>query len=312
MSVEELKELQEKIISKNKKCNMIGTIIMLIIIACTIIFILTSDFKYKFFAIFAVFFELIMGLIIIAIIKSSINSKDIDKFDKEFKNIFVLKSLNSVFEDLKYNPKEGLKESVIENTGMMDTGDRFESNDYISGTYKNIKFEQSDIIVQEKHEEKDDEGHTKITWETIFEGRWMIFDFNNKFKANLQVSSLDFSGDYTPLIKGYSKVEMEDIEFNKDFSVFTDLEHDAFYILTPHFMEKIKNIYKKLDCGLMFCFIDSKLHIAIDNYKDAFEYDVFKKINEEEIKADIMKDIELITNFVDELNLDNNLFKESK
>ena len=105
---------------------------------------------------------------------------------------------------------------------------------------------------------------------------------------------------------------MEDIEFNKDFSVFTDLEHDAFYILTPHFMEKIKNIYKKLDCGLMFCFIDSKLHIAIDNYKDAFEYDVFKKINEEEIKADIMKDIELITNFVDELNLDNNLFKESK
>lgn len=312
MSVEELKELQDKIINKNKKCNIIGITIMLIIIISTIFFILTGSFRYKFFVIFAVFFEIIIGLIVIAIIKNGINGKNIEIFNKEYKNIFVLKSLNNVFDDLKYNPKEGLKESVIEHTGMMDMGDRFTSNDYISGKYKNIEFEQSDIEIQEKQEEKDDDGHTRTTWETIFSGRWMIFDFNKKFKANLQVSSLNFIADSLPSIKEYKSVKMEDVEFNKKFSVFTNLEHDAFYILTPHFMENIKNISEKLNCGIMFCFIDNKLHVAIDNSTDSFEYNVLKKIDEQEINNNIIKDIQLITSFVDELNLDNDLFKEDK
>ena len=35
----------------------------------------------------------------------------------------------------------------------------------------------------------------------------------------------------------------------------------------------------------------------------------FTKIDEEDIMNNISKDIKLITNFVDELNLDNDLFK---
>ena len=106
-----------------------------------------------------------------------------------------------------------------------------------------------------------------------------------------------------------TEVEMEDVEFNKNFCVYAENEHEAFYILTPHFMEKLKEIETKINAGIMFCFVDNKLHIAIDNNTDSFEYNVHKPINEKEIEEDIIKDIKIITDFADELNLDNDLFK---
>ena len=103
---------------------------------------------------------------------------------------------------------------------------------------------------------------------------------------------------------------MEDLEFNKNFCVYAQSEHEAFYILTPHFMEKLKEVTNKLNCGVMFCFVDNRLHIAIDNNEDSFECNVFKVINEQEIEADIIKDIKVITDFVNELSLDNDLFRK--
>ena len=66
---------------------------------------------------------------------------------------------------------------------------------------------------------------------------------------------------------------------------------------------------EKLKYGIMFCFIDNKLYIAVDNYKDSFESNFYKSINEIEIEESIIKDIRLITDFVEELDLYNDLFK---
>ena len=49
-------------------------------------------------------------------------------------------------------------------------GDRYHSEDYISAEYKNIKFEQSDVHIEEEHESTDSEGHTTTTYVTIFKG----------------------------------------------------------------------------------------------------------------------------------------------
>ncbi len=307
MNIEELKSLQSIIIRKNRKCNLIGTIIIGILIVMSI-FVITSSKIEFYFAIIIILIELIFSIIILNIIKNIVNGKDIYIFYKEFKSIFVLNSLHCFFENIDYKSEEGFsKKYIMENVGMLNTGDNFYSNDYISGTYKGIKFEQSDIHIEEKHEEEDD-GNKKDVWETIFMGRLMVFDFNKSFKANIQVASHHFRANTLPWKKKFSNVKMEDVEFNKQFSVYAENEHEAFYILTPHFMAKIKDIIKKLNCDIMFGFVDSRLYIAIDNHDDSFEYNVFKPINEQEIEEDIVKDIKVITNFVDELNLDNNLF----
>ena len=301
MSIEELKELQAKIIKKNKTIKIIGIVIFI-----TIIFLSSSVFASKepMLIGMTIFFEAVFSFIIIGIIRTIASGKDIKSFSKEFKNIFVLRSLKNIFEDVTYNPEKGFSESFIRSVGMISTGDSYESNDYISGKYRNISFEQSDVHIQEEHESTDSEGNTTTTWVTIFEGRIMIFDFNKQFKANVQVASRYFGANVLPWSKKFTKVNMEDMEFNKTFNVYAESEHDAFYILTPHFMEKLKNIKKTLNCGIMFCFVDNKLHIAVDNSKDSFE-----PVDEQKIEEEITKDIKFITNFVDELNLENDLFR---
>ena len=308
MSIEELKQLQSKIIKKNKNCNIIGMIVLLVLTSLNVIYFKIKNIPIEVILVTIPFIMLIY-LFILIYIKSKVNGKNIYIFNKEFKNIFVLNSLKKIFKDITYSPNKGLSKDFIQKVGMIDTGDSYSSNDYISGKYKNITFQQSDVHIQEKHE-KEENGKKETVWETTFMGRIMIFDFNKNFKANIQVSSYQFVANSLPWSKKFTRVKMEDEEFNKIFYIYAESEHDAFYILTPHFMNKLKDINKKLKCGIMFCFVDNKLHIAVDNSQDSFEFNVFKPINEQQIEENITKDIKLITDFVEELNLDNDLFKK--
>lgn len=309
MNVEELKQLQAKIIKNNKICNIIGIIVFLVLTSITLIYFKTKNMPMKLILVTSPFVILIY-LFTVIYMKGKVNAKDIEIFNNEFKKIFVLDSLKKFFEDITYYPNKGFSKEFIENIGMIDTGDSYSSNDYICGKYKNILFQQSDIHIQEKHEEKDEDGETEIELVTTFMGRVMIFDFNKEFKTNLQVASHYFEANSLPWSKKFTRVQMEDIEFNNTFSIYAESEHDAFYILTPHFMEKLKDITKKLKCGIMFCFVDNKLHIAVDNSQDSFEYNVFKPIDEQKIEENIIKDIKLLTQLIDEFDLNNDLFKK--
>ena len=107
------------------------------------------------------------------------------------------------------------------------------------------------------------------------------------------------------------KVSMESESFNSKFNVYTQNEHDAFYIITPSLMTRIEKLDDMTKGKLLLCFIDNRLHIGIYDNKDSFEpTSVFEEINEQETMERISGDIEMITQFVDELNLDNELFKK--
>ena len=234
----------------------------------------------------------------------------------KFKEVFVLKSLENIFTDLYYDPEKGIPYSTIASTQMMRMGDRYHSEDFISGKYKDIGFIQSDVHIEEEHTSTDSEGHTTTTYVTIFRGRWMIFDFNKKFKANVQIAQKGFTSSKVKTLFGkkeelFKKVSMESESFNKKFRVYAQNEHDAFYIITPSLMEKIERLDEKNKGKLLFCFINNQLHIGIYDNKDSFEPgSVFKRIDEEQVKKKTAEEIEMITQFVDELNLDNNLFKK--
>lgn len=280
------------------------------LLASILISIITSIISLIIFPSPAVFMAiLIIGIIIGAIL----TVKPRKTFVSAFKQTFVLKSLQSVFTDLIYEPQKGLDRTIISNTKMMNMGDRYRSNDYISGKYKNINIVQADIHIEEEHHTTDSDGHTTTTWVTIFKGRWMIFDFNKSFKANIQVSQKGFGNskvsNWGSELK-YKKVKMEDQEFNNKFRIYAQDEHDAFYVLTPSLMEKMKKLVSNIKGKLLFCFIDNKLHIGLYNNKDSFEHGIFTKINEEKITNKISQDIKIITSFVDELSLDNDLFRK--
>lgn len=295
MSVEELEKLRKKVRNTYLLGILIGIVISLVIII-----------------VFNAIIILPFAIVACIIITNIILVEPSRKFSLAFKETFVLKSLKEVFTDLVYEPEKGLDYYIISDTKMMDMGDRYSSNDYISGKYKNINVVQADVHIEEEHETTDSDGNTSTTWVTIFKGRWMIFDFNKQFKANIQVAQKGFGNNtirnFGEDVK-FKKVMMEDQAFNDTFKVYAQDEHEAFYILTPSLMEKIKYLTNSVTGKLLFCFVDNKLHIGIQNYRDSFEHGVFTKINEEKVMNEISHDIKLITNFIDELSLDNDLFR---
>ncbi len=304
MSIEELKKLQKEIIKEDNKCDIIGNIVIVLILGLTI-YLMVSAYDYihnsvKWIVIaFSLFFEILIYIIVIHIVKNNLYGEKLKLFKKEFKNIFILNSLKEKFSDVTYDHDKGLDKNVAKQ--IMDTGDEYSSNDYINAKYKNINFTQADVHIKEEREDR--EGNTYYV--TIFLGKVMIFDFNKNFKNNVYVKSKGIS--YANC--KYNQVEMEDITFNELFNVYAENNHDAFYLLTPSFMEKLINLKNKLNNGFVMSFIDNKLFFAINNNNDSFEYSAFKEINEDEIIKDVNKDLDFIIDLVTDLDLDNQLFK---
>lgn len=247
-------------------------------------------------------------VVIDIIITTIITRKDKKEFNKLYKTTIVLNSFKKAFTDVDYDMEKGISYDQIASTQMMNMGDRFYSNDYFKAKYKNINFESSDVHIQEEHTDSD--GDT--TYVTIFKGQWFVFDFNKPFKANIQVCAKNFSnarrGSLFSKTK-YNKVVMEDIEFNKEFRVYAQNELDAFYVLTPNTMEKIKELKRKTKGKLLLCFIDNRLHVGLHNNKDLFEANIFKKINIDEENNKTLNEMKIITEFIDTLDLDNDLFR---
>ena len=296
MELKELEELRKSALKKTLLCTLIP------LAAGIIAAIVTKSFL------------LFIAGIIVMIIGLIYASRSSSEFSREFKKKYVLTGMQQIFDDLVYNPDEGLPRQVIADTQMMRMGNRYSSNDHMTGTYKGIRVEQADVHIQEEHTTTDSKGNTTTTYETIFKGRWMVFDFNKDFKANVQVVQKGFSNAkrgklFARKEEKYKKVEMEDVSFNKDFKVYAQNAEDAFYILTPAMMDRIRKVCAGMEGKILFCFVDDKLHIGVHNKKDSFEHGLSKRIDESKIQEEIAGDIKLITDFVDELSLDTKLFK---
>lgn len=233
-------------------------------------------------------------------------SKD---FKARFKTTFVEIPLRNTFTDVYYNGAQGIDEEVIDRTGIMTLGNRYDSNDYVRGYYKDVKFERSDVKIQQHHSN----GKSSYTV-TYLHGRWLIFEFNKNFHFDLQIISHDFPNSkkkntfFTETEERRHRIKLEDIDFNDKFDVFCQDEHEAYYILTPQFMSIIKNMQSTMDGSFMLGFIDNQLHIAIHNETDAMEPRLFDNINLNLIKEEVEGEIKLIISIIDNLGLDRDIY----
>jgi hypothetical protein len=254
---------------------------------------------------------LLIGIFVTFLVSARIYKE----FKVSFKEKYVKCSLETTFEDLKYSPEGGINPNIIASTEMMYMGDRYSSNDYISAKYKGVSFVQADVLLEKEHETRDSNGNSSSHYVTLFKGRWMVFDFNKEFRANIQVRQKGFGNAkvnnwFKKKESKYKRIELEDINFNSKYIVFAQNEHEAFYVLTPSLMHRIINVSNQVKGRLLFCFVNNVLHVGLQNGKDSFEHNVFKKIDEAKVIESVTRDIKVITSFVDELNLDNDLFKK--
>lgn len=223
-------------------------------------------------------------------------------------NKFKVEVLAEMFKELipgtEYKPKFGLTQEVVYSTRFLKRADRFYSEDFLQGKLGDVEFISSDVKLEEKHVERTEQG-TRTYYTTYFLGRIFRFDFNKEFVGGLQVHEKGH-----PVVRGYKKVKLESIDFNKKFKTFTNEEITAFYILTPDIMEAIFNLEKRNPGLITLSFHGKYLYVAINNKKDTFEVKMFKKIDESVVQ-NFQEELLVIKDFIITLKLNNKLFKKA-
>ncbi len=227
-------------------------------------------------------------------------------YKRMYKGYFISRQLASIFTNLQYSHQLGLDRSILQNTQLIDTGDRYQSNDLVKAEYKSTGFMQADVHIEERREEKDNEGHVRVYYVTLFKGRFLVFEFPKKFDFKMVISFNGYNQSYiNPKTKrGLNRIETESPEFNKRFLVYAEDGFEAFCILNPVFIENLEKLGQKYNNNLALYFSDNQLFVGLNDGGDAFEPpNPAVPINEEQEKAKVVSDMKLITELVDNLKL---------
>lgn len=297
-----LEKLRERILK-----HMMALLTASIVIALTVVYLISLRTHNLQIGLFLLIFVGAGSFLLLSFVTGY--NKKYKEYKTIHKKLFVEGPFNEAFGQVYCDFDRGISKDVIDRTDMMLLGNRYYTNDYISGSYKDVGFERADIKIQ--HHTSNGKHSRTVTY---FNGRWLILEFNKKFHFDLQIVGKGFNYSqknnsiFTRENNRRRKIELEDIRFNETFNVYAQNDHEAFYILTPQFMDTLKGMYNSMDGDLMLGFVDNKLHVAIHTQKDAMEPSIFKSVLVPNL-ADVRQEINSIISIIDGLNLDRDIYK---
>jgi hypothetical protein len=220
--------------------------------------------------------------------------------------------LEELFEIEDYSPNARIGEGIIRAARLIDDWDRASGSDYIEGKYKGYGILYSDILLEREETGTDDGGKRTKKWVKVFKGQWMICDFGREFPASLRLLERRGGKFFGTHDLSKSSIETESEAFNKKFRILTGDGHTAFYILTPHFMERLTAMDEAADAQTFLCFSGGKVTIALNSNRDSFELKGVKLNHIEAVREKFRAEIQRMTGILDELMQNQTLFQEVK
>ncbi|XFA98665.1 DUF3137 domain-containing protein [Candidatus Izemoplasma sp. B36] len=235
------------------------------------------------------------GLLVFLYAKS-----EVKKISNQFKLMYVKTEIEKRIPGSTFSPTTGIDQEIVKNSKLITLHEIYKTEDLIEGKINDVDFRCADVLVRDVRRSG---KHTTVV--TTFQGRFYEFDFPKTFKSNVFLLQ---PGQFRPF-SGMKKMKMESIEFNSEFKIYTNDDHDTFYILTPQLMEKLLVLDNKYQDKIGFSFLNSKLFIAIDSRVDTFDVMGYGDITNKDVDKSV-EEIENLIEFVEYLQLDDTLFKK--
>lgn len=238
-------------------------------------------------------------------------NKEIKRYKNEIKQTVLPKIFSMKFDNVIFNHYQGFDKQLMRDTAVIDLGQDYVSEDYLSGTYKGIPFERVDIYTSTTTTTSTGNSTTTTT-HVYFRGQAYRFRFNKSIENYIRIR--ERRGFFSKFskgknIKGSRKIIFEDVSFNDNFHAVTNDEHTAFYVVTPQFMMRLKNLIARVDGDMSFVIEDDSLYVAVYNNENSFELSGIREVDEEFVR-NILAQVSLIEHVVDGLDLTHDLFKE--
>ena len=208
-----------------------------------------------------------VGVICILCYKWIYFNHDRNKVKKELENKIkskIMKTFSKCFGYLKWeNGGYKGREKVFIESSLFTRFNSSEYDDIFYGTYKGVNYEIIEVQLYSSLTPSTQER------DRIFKGVIVNLDMNKSFHGNTCI--FQNCGYLEPYNNKLRKTTMEDIEFEQKFEVYTDDEVEARYLITPSFMEHLKNMKTLFYArGLRCSFYNNRLLFALKTSRDIF------------------------------------------
>ncbi len=233
-----------------------------------------------------------------------------------FKEQIIRPLIAAIDPKLRYAPNAAVPQALFQFSHLFEQRiDRYRGNDLVRGAIDGITLQFSDIHAE--HRSRDSKGRTQ--WSTIFQGLFIVADFNKHFKGRTLVLPDLAENLFGSYIGGmlqshnFSKdqlIKMDDPAFEKAFVVYGSDQIEARYILTHTMMERLLKLRKETRSNIFISFNGEKIMIAVDYPNDLFEPAVFHSLLSVEQAMDYIRTLRSSIGVVEELKLNEKLWSK--
>ena len=240
----------------------------------------------------------------------------IKDYTSEFKEKIISPLIKAMDENLNYSAYSHINTSHFTRSKIFNTQvDRVSGNDYVHGKVNDVAIQFSDFHAEKKH--KDSKGRT--SWSTIFQGLFIVSDFNKNFHGSTIVLPDTAQSTFGDFIGGWLQsnnisrealIKMDDPEFEKAFVVYGSDQIEARYILSHSLMQKLLLFKKRSKEDIFVSFTNNNVNLAIAYNRDLFEPSVFSSLLKYKIAMEYVQPLHLAIGIVEELNLNTKLWSK--
>lgn len=225
---------------------------------------------------------------------------------------FLAKLISVIKGDLEFSQEGFINKTVYYRSGLFDTVvDNYAGNNMFRGKMGQTDFMMSNVWTSVSGENNDI---------IVFRGILIVAEFSKNFKGKTIILPDITEEKYGSLIGTWLQkksrrieelVKLEDVDFEKEFVVYSTDQIEARYILSPSLMEKLTLLSEKY-AGIAVSFVDNKMFVAIPtNNIISFNLPFDILIDKEEVyyKYNILKNmVNTCETIIEELGLNNRIW----
>jgi len=249
--------------------------------------VVVAIFFFLSFLPFSIFIGLLFGGVFLG--RSAVLFK---QYSQGIKELWSRDVFAEYFDEFKFSEKQGLLKNEIDKAQLISHGVDYASEDLLIAKHKGISFRQADVKIKRKK---------RTASQPSFNGQWVIIDLPKQISGRVRIRPKVGHQFYENLEKGKKggQIELDYREFNEVFVVDALDEHEAYYFLTPHLMEKMLHVRLGAQSHY-YSLVGNQLHIAIYSTKDLYEPPRNRPVSGDYFDT-IRNDIEFILGIIEEL-----------
>lgn len=223
-----------------------------------------------------------------------------EELTKFYKSNVVAKLVADLCPGATFSPTQGINESILVESSLYGDAysNRYSSSDTVSGV-----IDKTEFIFSEVQTDYSCTNNGNRVWTNKFKGFVFVADFHKEFRGRTTI---------VPPTKSFTldkRVDLENPDFGKRFTTYSNDQVEARYILSPSMMERLIALDDKLN-GIRVAFRRSMIIITIPSKKDNFEANLWMSVLDRKIVNEDLSVLKQLIEITNDLNLNTRIWSK--